>query len=148
MLRNHSHHSSLLQENYDKFGEENIKFHILYRFDTLQEAQAKEAELIYLGEYNISNSAIGGGDNFTRNPRKEKIRKMRVKQMSGKGNHQYGKPKTEKMIQSVKKANSKKIIVDGVLYNSIKEYSKISGVKETTICYRLRSENFKNYQYA
>lgn len=31
-----------------------------------------------------------GGDIFTNNPRKEKIREMRRKQMSGSGNHRYG----------------------------------------------------------
>ena len=39
--------------------------------------------------------------------------------MSGKGNDQYGKPKTEKMIKSVTESNSKKIIVEGKTYNSI-----------------------------
>ncbi|TVY05504.1 hypothetical protein FPZ49_29870 [Paenibacillus cremeus] len=46
-------------------------------------------------------------------PDKENIRKMRVSQMSGTGNHQYQKPKTQRMIQSVKDANSKPIIVNG-----------------------------------
>ncbi len=38
---------------------------------------------------NISTGG-DGGDNFTNNPRKEEIREMRRKQMSGTGNHRYG----------------------------------------------------------
>ena len=148
MLRSYSHHSSLLQENFSEYGEENISFKILHSYSTIEEAQIKEAELIPLGEYNISNSSVGGGDNFTRNPRKEEIRVMRKNQMSGKGNNQYGKPKTEKMIQSVKKANSKRIVVDGVEYESTREFSRLTGIGNTTVCYRLKSENYKNYQYA
>lgn len=53
--------------------------------------------------------------------------------MSGKGNHQYGKLKTERMINSVKASNSKKIIVEGKNYNSITEFSKVSGIGLTTI---------------
>ncbi|MGR5910647.1 hypothetical protein ACT7C4_21190 [Bacillus pacificus] len=57
-----------------------------------------------------------GGDIFTNNPRKEEIREIRRKQMSGKGNHQYGKAKTIKMIEAVKQANSRAVIVEGIYY--------------------------------
>lgn len=148
MLRSYSHHSALLQENFANFGEANLMFTILHVFDSIEEAQQKEAELIGLGEYNVSNSSVGGGDNFTRNQRKEEIREMRRKQMSGKGNNQYGKPKSSIMINAVKKANSKRIKVDDVFYDSIKEFGDKTGVKSTTVCNRLKSPNFENYQYA
>ena len=95
---------------------------------------------------NIRDKAVGG-DIFSGNPNKEKIREMRKKQMSGSGNHQYKKPKTQKMIDSVKETNSKKVVIDGVVYNSIKEASKKLNIKETTICYRLKAKSFENYKY-
>lgn len=69
--------------------------------------------------------------------------------MSGKSNHQYGKPKTEKMIASVKEANSKAIIIEGEEFSSLSEASKKLKVGVTTICYRLNSasEKFKNWNY-
>ena len=148
MLRSNTHNNYHLQQNFNHYGESDFEFIILFQFATLAEAQAKEAELIPTGDYNISDSATSGGNVFTRNPRKEEIRKMRIQQMSGQNNHQYGKPKSEKMINAVKESNSKKIIVDGIEYNSITEYSKIASVGLTTVSYRLNSKNFTNYQYA
>lgn len=96
--------------------------------------------------YNIKYSSIGG-DIFTNNPRKEEIREMRIQQISGKGNHQYGKKKTKKMIDSVIKANSKKIIVDRVTYKSITDCHNETGIGISTIHYRLNSDGFPNYEY-
>jgi len=96
--------------------------------------------------YNLKKSSIGG-DCFTSHPEKERIRKMRVEQMTGSSNHQYGVKKTKKMIQSVKEANSKSVIIDNVKYVSIKEASDKLGIGQTTICYRLKSKNFTNYNY-
>lgn len=95
--------------------------------------------------YNTKIDAVGG-DCFTYNPRKEEIRQMRVAQMSGAGNHQYGKPKTEKMINSVKAANSRAVRIDGVEYNSQTAASKALGVGVTTVSYRLDSDAFPNYE--
>lgn len=100
--------------------------------------------------YNISYSSIGG-DMFTNHPEKERIRKMRVAQMTGKGNNQYGKPKTEKMINSVKKANSTPISINKLEYPSIIEAERqlrTAGIKisASTICNRIKSENFPEYK--
>jgi hypothetical protein len=40
---------------------------------------------------------------------------------------------------------SKKIYVEGILYNSIREFSNISGIKHNTVSYRLYSDNFPEY---
>lgn len=95
--------------------------------------------------YNIKESSIGG-DTFTDHPEKERIRMMRVLQMSGEGNHQYGKPKSKKMVESVKRANSKPIEIDGVFYKSAEEASKELGIGASTIRYRLSSKNFPQYK--
>ena len=95
--------------------------------------------------YNVKLSSVGG-DIFTTNPRKEEIRQMRREQMGGKGNHQYGKKKTDKMINSVKKANSRAIEIDGIEYPSTSKASDTLGIGKTTIGYRLDSENYPNYK--
>lgn len=151
--RNYLGSGVLLQEDIKKYGKDNFSREILFLALDNQELEEIEEFLIKTENavkrddcYNIKDRAIGG-DIFTGNPNKEKIRQMRKNQMSGSNNHQYKKPKTQKMINSVKEANSKKIIIDGVMYNSIKEASEKLNIKETTICYRLKSNSFKNYQY-
>ena len=136
-----------------KYGVKKFKREILFLALDEEELNQLEEEVIEIcnavqskAYYNLKKTSIGG-DIFTDHPEKERIRKLRVKQMSGKGNHQYGKPKTEKMIKRVKESNSKKIIVDGKTYNSITKFSKISGIGASTICFRLKSPYF-NYRYA
>ncbi|MEK0224065.1 hypothetical protein [Bacillus proteolyticus] len=51
------------------------------------------------------------------------------------------------MIQSVKKANSKKIIVEGIIYNSLTECADKLTIGLTTLCFRLRSDYQPNYLY-
>lgn len=94
--------------------------------------------------YNLKQTSIGG-DTFTTNPRKEYIRELKSIKARGKNNPQYEAVKTEKMINSVKEANSKKVVANGVLYNSLTEASKDLGVAVSTINYRLDSEGFPNY---
>jgi len=61
----------------------------------------------------------------------------------------FGKNRKKKEIIDVeKKTKEKKVIVDGVEYNSIKECCEITGIKITTIGFRLISNNFPNYLYS
>ena len=136
-----------------KYGKENFHREILFLALDEEELNQLEEEVIGLMNavesseyYNLKKTAIGG-DIFTTHPQKELIRGMRKKQMSGKGNHQYGKAKTEKMLNSVKEANSKKIIVSGMIYDSITEFSKVSGINVTTVWFRLSSPYY-DYRYA
>lgn len=84
------------------YGRENFERKILAEAYTIEQLnQLDEFFIQYFNAvnsaeyYNLKFTAIGG-DIFTNHPEKEKIRQMRVKQMSGEGNHQYGKPKTKK----------------------------------------------------
>lgn len=149
MLRRGNHNNFLLQSDWKEYGEDNFEFKVLFRYDSLEESIAKEQELINGNKevgYNIGDS-VSGGDLFSLNPRKEDIRKIRKEQMKGENNHQFGKPKTQRMINSVKEANSKRIIIDGVTYNSLTEASQQLSVKINTISYRLRSKTFTNWKY-
>jgi group I intron endonuclease len=143
-----------LQRAIRKYGKENFTKEILFLAldnDELNELEEIVIELSNAVEsenyYNIKYTSIGG-DVFTNNPNKEDIRQMRINQMSGNGNHQYGKEKTDKMITAVKEANSKKIIVDDTLYESITECSKQINENITTISMRLNSLFNRTYFYA
>lgn len=134
-----------------KYGKENFSRLILAEADNAEALNKLEEELIRRYNavaseeyYNLKLTAIGG-DIFTHHPNKEGIRAQRRRQMSGQGNHQYGKSKTEKMILAVKKANSKAIEIDHIRYESMKEASRILRINVTTIAYRLDSPSFPNY---
>lgn len=142
-----------LKEDIKKYGKENFKKVILVEATTEDELKKLEESYILSRNavesdqyYNIKYSAVGG-DTFTTNPKKEEIRKKRVVQMSGKNNHQYNKQKTKKMIESVKLANSKVILIDGVTYPSLTFASKKLNIGVTTISYRLNSKSFDSYSY-
>jgi len=134
-----------------KYGKDNFSKEILEEANSSEELNLLEEKYILMFDavnsdlfYNIKLTSIGG-DVFTYNPRKEEIRDMRKKQMSGNNNHQYGKPKTKKMIDSVKKSNSKPVQIDGIIYGSLREASISLNIKETALSYRLSSDSFPSY---
>lgn len=151
MLRNNIHNNFFLQKDWSEYGEESFVFKVLKSFEYRSEAETHEMYLINTtpNVYNIVRDKSVGGDYFTHNPRKEKIRQQKSLQMSGKNNHQYGKPKTKKMLKAVKKANSKPVKIEGVNFASIAEASRILKINDTTISYRLKSdsERFKKWNY-
>lgn len=148
LLRKDQHSNMSLQADFNKFGEGTFIFEILHVFNSFSEAVECEQSYIddeNIEKYNIS-SATDGGDTFTNNPRNEHTRALQRVRFSGEGNPMYGKPKSERTIEAIKKANSKPIEVDGVIYFSTSEYARISGVGATTVNYRLNSVYFPNYQ--
>ena len=141
-----------LKEDIQKYGRDSFSKEIVKNYYSHKELEQAEEELILQTNavhddnyYNVKLSSVGG-DIFTTNPRKEELRALRKKQMSGEGNHQYGKPKTKAMVESVKKANSRAIEIDGVEYPSTSTASKSLGVGHTTIGYRLDSDNYPTYK--
>lgn len=139
-----------LKRTIKKYGAENFIRTILDEADSAEELNELEERYILernavesADYYNIKHTSIGG-DIFTNNPNKETIRLHRVRQMSGKGNHQHGKLKTARMLESVKKANSKAVIIDGVQYLSCSEAARILGIKVTTLHNRLNSDLYPN----
>lgn len=141
-----------LKEDIKKYGKDKFTKTIIKDYYTTEELEKAEEELILKTNavyddnyYNVKLSSVGG-DIFTTNPRKEEIREMRKQQMRGQGNHQYGKPKTEKMINSVKKANSRAIEIEGIKYESTSEASRILSIGHTTIGYRLDSDSYPEYR--
>ena len=140
-----------LKRAISKYGKKNFYKIIIDECDS--EEELREVEEYYIEQfdavkskefYNIKATSIGG-DTFTNNPNKEFTRKLKSINSSGCRNPMYGKPKTQKMIESVKKANSKPILINGIEYPSINEASRILGIGNTTIHYRMDSKNFPNY---
>ncbi|MDE1407112.1 MULTISPECIES: hypothetical protein [Bacillota] len=137
-----------------KYGKENFKREILFLALDNEELNELEEFIIKISDavessnyYNLKITSIGG-DVFTYNPRKEEIREIRRQQFSGEGNYWYGREKPSYIIQSIKEANSKKIIADGVLYDSITECAKLTGLKISTIHARLNSDTNDKFFYA
>ncbi len=141
-----------LQRAIRKYGKENFEKHILVEAFSKEELNRLEEEYIFNLDavnsqeyYNVKLTAIGG-DIFSNNPRKEEIREMRRKQMSGKGNHQYGRAKTAKMIESVRQANSSAVIIEGIYYKSQTEVAKTLNLGITTVSYRLDSDTYPEWK--
>ncbi|MFK7678638.1 GIY-YIG nuclease family protein [Bacillus sp. Wb] len=152
MLRRSLHNNTLLQNDWNLYGEDAFLFEILHEFNDLDESIIKEQEYIdddSVIKYNISD-AKAGGDTFTNNPRKEEIRKLKSINSSGENNPMYGKPKSDLMIKRVKEANSKPVTIDGIKYSSAIEASRTLNVKPTTVNYRIQSKSsrFENWNYA
>jgi len=136
-----------------KYGKESFERFILRLATTEQELrQFEEDEIKSRGAstsydyYNLKDSAIGGNV-WLNHPRAEERKQMLSKQMSGSGNHQFGKPKTDRMINSVKEANSKRISIEGKEYGSLTEASKALGKGITTVSFRLKSKTFPTWFY-
>jgi len=145
MLRKNSHSNSELQLDWNLFGEDDFVFEVIELCSDYQESLEKEQKLIDDSRgvsYNIANSTLGG-DTFTHNPRREEIRELKSRIFSGEGNPMFGKEKSERMIASVKEANSKKVSINGIVYGSLTEASAALGVKISTVSYRLKAESDK-----
>lgn len=126
---------TILEEAYSEKDLESLEELYIKRFDAVSSP-------LY---YNPKYTSIGG-DVFTDNPRKEEIRQMKVRQMTGKNNHQYGKPKTKKMIDAVKESNSRKVNIEGIEYESQSKAAKVLGLAVSVLNYRLDSTSFPTYK--
>lgn len=141
-----------LQKDIKKYGRSKFYKIIVSEHDSEQDLREAEELLIKQYDavnsdefYNIKYSAIGG-DTFTTNPHREETRLKHSKNAKGSNNHQYDKVKTEHFINKIKEANSKPIKIDGTVYSSASEASRILNIKKTTIDYRLNGSGFSNYK--
>lgn len=92
-LKNNKHHCVYLQRSYNKYGQENFIFGILEECNE-KELFDKEQEWIDLLEPEYNIGSVGGGDNYTNNPDKAKIKNKLVKNLEiswKKGIQRFGK---------------------------------------------------------
>lgn len=109
-----------IQRAIKKYGKENFYKIIIDEADNEDELRDIEEYYIDMFDsvknkdfYNLKNSSIGGNTyDIDKNSERYKKRIEKVsKATSGKNNPMYGRPKTKKMIDAVKKANSLKVKV-------------------------------------
>lgn len=134
-----------------KHGSHNFSREIIFQAKTKKELEEKEE--FYIKEYNaaedpnfynLKETSIGG-DTFTHHPDKEGYAFKKSIRAQGENNPQYNKPKTEKMINAVKKANSRAVIVEGQEFASGAEASRVLGIPQSTIGYRL-DRGYEGYE--
>lgn len=166
-LSNGSHVNSYLQNAYEKYGSDSFEFEIIETIEidnqikeTLLEREQFWIDTIH-PEYNIlpiAGSTLGFKhseetkqriSNSTKGVKKSDIHTKHIREA------QKGKKLTEehkrKLSEAAKHRKSMshhtKISIDGIVYNSLKEASEITGIKYTTIQNRLKNNNFPNYIY-
>lgn len=119
--------TSNLHQAISKYGEENWDKEILFEFKTTDKKYAYSVEQKYIDKYNAYeygyNMDIGFGWN--------------IADRSGENNPMYGKVS----------GNASKVVVDGVLYNSVTEASKVLNKSRNTIAKWCRSGKNGNCYY-
>lgn len=141
-----------LKRAINKYGKESFYKIIIDEAENDEELREIEEYYILMFDavnnkdfYNIKYTSIGG-DTFTNNPNKEHTRKLKSINSTGSKNGMYGRPKSKKIIDSIKLANSKPIQIDNIYYSSRTEASEKLKIPISTICYRLNSINYTNYK--
>lgn len=166
-LKHNKHINKHLQNAYNKYGREVFEFEVI---ETLEITDSIKTDLLtreqfwidnLKPEYNIlliAGSTLG----FQHSQEtKEKISKSTkgIKKSEEHVKHikesQKGRKLTEghkaKLSQAAKnrkiQSNYAIISIDGIIYNSLKEASELTGVKYNTIQKRLKNPKFPNYIY-
>ena len=105
------------------------------------EGEWQEREKFWISQYdNLTNLKDGGGVDYVRTTSEETKEKLRQVNL--------GKVLSVEHKEKIKeKSNKRKIIVDGIEYESAMEFSRISTINPKTVWKRLKNENFKNYNY-
>lgn len=168
-LRHNKHPNQYLQNSWNKYGEENFEFiiiEILPDTTSLEDLLAREQYHIdnKHSEYNIFK--IAGSPKGFSHDEKTKLRISKsMKGIRKSAQHaknisksQKGKVFTEEHKLKLSKAalnrdpsttsyKNTKIIINGIVYESLKEASEMTGIKYNTIQKRLANKNFEHYQY-
>jgi hypothetical protein len=105
------------------------------------ESNWQEREKFWISQYdNLTNLKDGGGVDYIRTTSEETKEKLRQANL--------GKVLSFEHKEKIKqKSNKRKIIVDGIEYESAMEFSRISTINPKTVWKRLKNKNFKNYNY-
>lgn len=162
----------LLKYAIKKYGKKNFKKVILQKCSNIKELNESEINWIkklnclYPNGYNIAKGGEGG-DTFSLNPNREKMIKNLSIKRTGNKNPFYGKHHDEKLknswsklrkgrpanpqsliqLKEYNKKTSKKVIIGDRVYDSINLASKILNIDRKTITYRIKSNNFLQYNW-
>ena len=207
-LRNKKHINCILQNAWNKYGENNFIFEIVEECELEKLFEVEQKYIDTCGDYNIGIKA-SGGDNISKNPNKdlivENIKKgskiwrdslsdderrdkfskplnknpnwkgglsykycecgVRIKPInntcfkcrdkSGENNPFFGKQHSEETKKKLsekrkgkKPTNMTQIVIDNIVYESLTEASRQTGIPSPTILWRIKSKNkkYENYQ--
>lgn len=207
-LRNKKHINCILQNAWNKYGENNFIFEIVEECELEKLFEVEQKYIDTCGDYNIGIKA-SGGDNISKNPNKdlivENIKKgskiwrdglsddekrdkfskplnknpnwkggtsfkycecgvkitpinsscINCRDKSGVNNPFFGKQHSEETkIKLSEKRKGKKptnmtqVVIDNIVYESLAEASRQTGIPSPTILWRIKSKNkkYENYQ--
>jgi len=147
-LRGGYHNNPKLQHAWNKYGESNFVFEIVEEIP-LKSLLNREQHYLDLWEsykrgkgYNICPTA-NGGDNFTYNPNKEKIRQCLSELSMGENNGMYGKNHTDDAIRKQKEKSIGRYTLDWF----IERYGKRKGERKFEERRQMLINRKINYSY-
>lgn len=166
-LANNKHPNAHLQNAYNKYGKDAFEFEVLEVIeinDGIKEALLKREQFWIDNlkpEYNIlpvAGSSLGYRhteetkrkiSETTKGVKKSKEHAEHIREsQTGKVLTEEHKAKLSDAAKHRKSPSNHSIIsIDGVIYNSLKEASEITGIKYNTIQKRLKNPKFDNYYY-
>lgn len=133
-----------------KYGRENMEYEFEF-FDTVEEALAREAELVTIKEVQSRkyyNTSIGGSFSnvlLNDNPMHRKEVLDKHPNLWTTENNPMNNPESkQKMIES---QNRKKVSIDGVVYDGVREAARQLNSYRQFIVHRLKSNNYPNWYY-
>jgi group I intron endonuclease len=137
-----------------KHGKENFSREVLYFFDTRQQAEDKEAELVTESfiarqdNYNIKTGGASGCLHSTETRQKiSEVKKgIKFSEETRQKMSEAAKNRTSENVGVPKNQHaSKKCMIDGIEYISALEASRILQIPNATVHYRLYNKNCPNY---
>lgn len=158
LLRLNKHNNKYLQSSWNKYGEDQFIFTILFQFNDINEMYTKEKELVELNSnlfYNLSDGGKGGtaGFKWTDESRKKlsESKKLTAKNImtqevkdrisvSKKGSVMHAATRI-----ALQQAKQKKCIANGIVYNSIKEAAESNNFTVSKMRRLMHSDNFIEY---
>lgn len=133
-----------------KYGRENFTFEFEY-FETVEDALKRESELVTVEEVNSKkfyNSAVGGTFSESlksNNPmHKQEVLDKHPNLWTSENNPMHNPVSKQKMIES---QNRKKVSIEGVIYDGVREAARQLGSYRQFVVHRLRSENYPDWFY-
>lgn len=133
-----------------KYGRENFTYEFEF-FDTVEKALEREAELVTLKEVKSKkyyNTCLGGTmSNILSNDNpmhKQEILDKHPNLWTTENNPMNNPESKQKMIQN---QNRKKVFIDGVIYEGVREAARQLNSYRQFVVHRLRSSNYPTWYY-
>ena len=133
-----------------KYGREGFHYEF-EEFDTVEDALAREAELVTINEVKSRkyyNTSLGGSfSNVLQNDNpmhRQEVLEKHPNLWTTENNPMNNPVSKQKMIES---QNRKKVSIDGVIYNGVREAARQLNSYRQFVVHRLKSENFPDWYY-